>query len=252
MPFFPTILHFSKVKKKDELTDSLLQQIKSLQDEQKKLDDDKALTPSEKSAKSKELTKQIAALQKQLQEHRIEAEKKEKEEALKKVQEKQQTKSEQEQQEKVKQNGGMTTAETSTLTKIGTLFSEASALNSVRTRATGKVHSLKGAIAASKSRSISSGVGSLEAQLSEAQSTVDSITNHMIKKYGEIQNTLKDYHKLKNDPEKLSEAKKVDEEKKDKKNDNKISSDHSLISTDEEKEKNNLKTNKHNGIDLMI
>ena len=58
-----------------------------------------------------------------------------------------------------------------------------------------EVHQIQGAIVANKARNLSS-ADALESKLSKAQSTVDSISQSMAKKYGEIQSTIKNYIKV--------------------------------------------------------
>lgn len=206
-------------KKEDPIITSITNEISRLQDEKKKLSTNTELSESEIIAKSKDITDQITELRKQLEQRKAEVQKAEKEKEIQKQQEKEQE--EKEQEEKEQNPESMSTLETTTLVKVGSLMSDISSLSFVRTHASGEVHRIKGAIAANQARNMSS-ADALESQLTKAESTFDSITHDMVKKYGEIQSTLKNYIKVQKDSRTQSaeedRKKEKEEEEKESKN----------------------------------
>ena len=183
----------SQQKKEDGVLKSLNNQINMLQEEQKKLATNPDLTPSEKDQKSKDIAAQIADIKSQINTRKIEIEKEQREKEIQKAKEKQA--SQKEQAEKQERPDSLSSKETDTLTKISSLMSDVASLNKVRTHASGEVHRIQGAIAANQSRNMTS-ADALGSKLSKAQSTADSISQSMAKKYGEIQSTIKDYLKV--------------------------------------------------------
>lgn len=200
-------------QKSDPLLNSLNGQIQSLQKEQKDLSANGELSIEERAEKTKELKNQISNLEKQIQNRKLELEQKEKEEQIQKAKEKENLYLSPEEKEKKAEEKqlGMTSEETSTLIKANTLFSQMSSLNSVRTQTLGEVHRLQGAIAANKSRAMSTSDSTLN-QLSDSKSIVSHITTDMVKKYGELQRTLKGYSETLHTSDNSTSKKNIDDE----------------------------------------
>lgn len=200
----------------DGVIKSLQKQIEGVQKQIAELSGDTTMDPKLKQEKKKILESEIQSLQQQIEQERKTEQEKKSEEVKNQLAQSNPIRSED------KKQIGFSDVDMQAIVSASTAMEQATSINHTRAQMIGEAGALKGAIAATKSRR--GDTAELEGKLANLEVEINGVTNKIIAKYGEANESINDAFskvRLDDNQEKNSEEPFIYDQKEESKSENK-------------------------------